>query len=205
MDYKEVNRGFYEAHAQVGEAEAQYKVLRERMSEDIGLFVDSLPGRDILDLGSGPGRDSLFFKQRGLNPLCFDFSPGMIGLCREKGLNAVVGDLENMPFSGSSFDGVWAYTSLLHMPKANLSPVLRRINGILRTGGVFYMGMKEGNFEGLTKSQKYPNEERYLSLFGDEELRDILDEQFDIAHQSKVPLGGEVFLNYLCRKIRYRI
>ena len=48
----------------------------------------------------------------------------MIRLCKQKGLNAQIGDLENLPFDDNSFDGIWACASLLHMPKSNLPKVL---------------------------------------------------------------------------------
>lgn len=38
----------------------------------------------------------------------------MIELCKEKGLETHIMDLENITFEDGSFDGVWAYTSLGH-------------------------------------------------------------------------------------------
>lgn len=131
MDYKEANRLVYNNNAQEFEKRTK-DYIRTYILEDAELFVRFLQGKDILDLGSGPGRDSLFFRERGLNPLCFDFSPEMVRLCQARGLEAQVGDLENLPFDDFTFDGVWAYTSLLHMPKSKLNPVLDKIRDILK-------------------------------------------------------------------------
>ncbi len=198
MDHKEFNRKAYDANAEKFEKRTKDYILTYIL-KDAELFIELLSGNRILDLGSGPGRDSQFFKERGLNPLCFDFSPEMVRLCQEKGLEAQVGDLEDLPFDDSTFDGVWAYTSLLHVPKSKLNPVLARVNKILRLNGIFYLGMKEGEFEGWIESDKYPGSRRFFALYNDEELRKALTPYFDILHTSSVPLGDATFLNYLCR------
>ena len=199
MDYKEANRLVYNNNAEEFEKRTK-DYIRNYILDDAELFIKSLQGKRILDLGSGPGRDSQFFKERGLNPLCLDFSPEMVRLCQERGLEAQVGDLENLPFEDFIFDGVWAYTSLLHMPKSKLNPVLGKIRNILKQEGVFYLGMKEGDFEGWIESDKYPGSKRFFALYSDKELRKTLTLNFDIMHTSRVPLGDAIFLNYLCRK-----
>ena len=141
-DYKKNISNFYNRCAKVYE-ERTRNYLKKYIIEDAILFMANLPGRKILDLGSGPGRDSLFFKERGLNPLCLDISSQMVELCRRKGLNAIVGDLEKLDFKDGTFDGVWAYTSLLHMPKSHFKPTLLQIKRILKEKGVLYLGMKE--------------------------------------------------------------
>ncbi len=201
MSYKEANQFFYDTHSQSSEAEEQHKVLRGRMSGDIDLFLASLPGKEILDLGSGPGRDSVLFRDRGLVPLCFDISPEMLKLCEKKGLVAMHGDLENIPFGPSSFDGVWAFASLLHIPKANLPPVLAKIGEILRPSGVFYLGMKEGDFEGFLKSPDYEGT-RFFSLYNKTELDAAVGMYFKIVHHSRVLSKRDYFLNYLCKKLQ---
>jgi len=73
----------------------------------------------------------------------------MIRLCREKGLEAHKMDIEDLKLEDNSFDGVWAHTSLLHVPKAKLKNVLEKISGILKKDGMFFSAVKEGDSEGL--------------------------------------------------------
>ena len=79
-------------------------------------FIKLVQGR-VLDVGSGPGRDGLILQNEGLDVVCLDASEAMIKMSSEKGLESVLGDFNNLPFAGEFFDGVWAYTSLLHVPK----------------------------------------------------------------------------------------
>jgi len=195
--YKEINRIVYDKYA--GQFEDFTKDHLEHILEDANLFLDSLNGNKILDLGSGPGRDSLFFKESGFKPVCLDISKEMIKLCREKSLMGVIGDLENLCFKNNSFDGVWAYTSLLHSPKEKLDYNISQIKRILKDDGVFYLGMKEGDFEGFLESDKYPGIKRFFSLYKDEELSEILSQYFETFHKSKVRLEKATFINYLCR------
>ncbi len=197
MDYEETRR-VYDKYAR--EYDKRTKDYLQYIMEDVELFIQNLPGNVILNLGSGPGRDSLFFKARGLLPMCVDYSRSMIEICKEKGLIGILMDIENLGFADNSFDGIWAYTSLLHMPKQNLSSVLIEISRVLRPNGIFYIGMKEGNFEGELVSEKYPGMKRYFSLYRDEELREKLSRNFLMLHTSRVNLGDATFLNYLCRK-----
>ena len=114
-----------------------------------------LNGPKILDVGSGPGRDSYFFKECGCNPICIDNSEEMIVLCKEKGLEAHVMDMEDMRFKEKSFDGVWAYASLLHTPKIKFDNILKNINLLLNDDGLFFIGMVGGDTEGLSESKFY--------------------------------------------------
>lgn len=198
MDYKEDTKRVYDKYALVYERNTQ-GYLEQYLLNEAQLFIDSLLGKDILDLGSGPGRDSLFFKSRELNPVCVDISPSMIELCREKGLVAYEMDIENLSFEDSSFDGVWAYTSLLHLPKRVFPSVLKRLSQILKPRGVFFIGMKEGDFDGWIASSLYGNEGRFYVLYQSDELERFLSAHFDIIHRSQIQSRQDNYLNYLCR------
>ncbi len=199
MNYKQLTRRFYDESAKQFE-ELTQNYLTDYILRDARLFIENLNEKYVLDLGSGTGRDALFFKENDLRVVCVDLSKVMAKMCRNKGLDAFVMDVENLGFKDNSFDGVWAYTSLLHMPKRNFSIVLDRICNLLRGDGIFHLGMKEGNFEGWIEDERYNGTKRFYSLYQDKELRVILERSFNILHISRVDLGKNVYLNYLCRK-----
>jgi ubiquinone/menaquinone biosynthesis C-methylase UbiE len=199
MDYKEATRKAYDASA--AEYEANTKdYLRHYIFEDAKLFLANLPGKRILDLGSGPGRDAYFFKGMRFEPVCLDNSPEMVKLCQAKGLDAKVGDLEKPPFEPDSFDGVWAYTSLLHVPKNMIHNVLLKVKRIMIKEGLIYVGMKEVEGECFKQSRTNPGIEKFFALYSDEEFTDILSRHFKLLHTSKVSLSGSTYLNYLAKK-----
>ncbi|MBS3090040.1 class I SAM-dependent methyltransferase [Candidatus Pacearchaeota archaeon] len=133
-------------------------------------------GARILDLRSGPGNHAHYFKDCGFDVYCLDFSEAILKKCREKGLKTVKMDFENMSFSPESFNMVWAYTSLLHIPKERVPRVISLIHNILTNGGHFGISIKEGNGEGFFNFQKGGN--RWFSLYTDKEIRLILENAF---------------------------
>jgi ubiquinone/menaquinone biosynthesis C-methylase UbiE len=198
MDYKEVTRRMYDIYAK--KFEEMTKGQMKNISYEIQLFASRLNGKRVLDLGCGPGRDSLYFQQRGLVPLCFDISRGMLKLCRDKGLEVMLGDMEKLPFSDNSFDGVWACASLLHVPREKLFGVLEKISKILVPKGIFYISVKEGVGQGYIKSDKYPRTKRFFAFYTDEEARQIISQTgFTITESRRNPVGEAVFLNYIAR------
>tara|TARA_Y100000034_G_scaffold79823_1_gene95818 strand:+ start:25609 stop:26226 length:618 start_codon:yes stop_codon:yes gene_type:complete len=201
MEYKEINKKFYDKHAVEFEKNTKGD-LQKYILNDIYLSLKKLSGEKILDLGCGPGRDSVYFKEKGFNPVCVDLSKEMIDLCKEKDLQAYQIDLENISFKNNSFDGIWAYASLLHILKKNLPCVLLEIKRILKTNGIFYLGMKKGKFEGLIKDERYSDDKRFFTLYQNEELKKIISKYFKIIHTLEFKIMGSTYLNYLCKKVK---
>ena len=197
MDYKQVTRDAYDEYAEAFEKSTA--ICSDFLESKMNFFINCLSGGKVLDLGCGPGRDALQFKRRGINPVCVDISPEMIRLCRQKGLDAYVMDIENLTFADNSFDGIWAVTSLLHFPKSSLDGLLVKIKRVLREEGLFFISMKEGASEGFVKSNKYPGAKRFFALYHDGELRAALTKHFDIIDSYKEKLGNAVFLGYFCK------
>src|SRR5215813_10367176 len=90
-------------------------------------LLQSKAKRSLLEIGAGPGRDSKFFQDMGLNVTCIDLSPEMIKLCQQKGLSAYVMDMVHLDFPSDSFDAVYSLNSLLHIPKDEFSIVLENV------------------------------------------------------------------------------
>lgn len=197
--YSEANLEMYEQYAEKFDA-ANGTYLLRHLVPDAEFFIQNLPGKRIIDLGSGGGSHSTFFKERGLEPLCVDFSPAMVRLCKQKGLEAEVGDMEDLQFDDNSFEGIWACASLLHLPKRNLPSVLDKINRILKPNGLLFVGVKEGEHEGWLESDKYPGSVRWFSYYKEDELRQLLNGYLDIIREGKTNPSFGIFLNYICRK-----
>ncbi|MBS3137220.1 class I SAM-dependent methyltransferase [Candidatus Woesearchaeota archaeon] len=56
----------------------------------------------------------------------------MVALCRQKGLIAYQMDMEKLVFDNDTFDGIWAYVSLVHMQKNKIGNVLKKISELLK-------------------------------------------------------------------------
>lgn len=162
-------------------------------------FIDLLTGKNILDLGCGSGDAAYYFSQKGLDVTCVDLSENMIKLCLEKGLNAIVMDIEDLKFDESAFDGIWAVTSLLHIPKLKLPHVIDKLHSILKPHGILYVSVKEGEGEGVFKD-KESDSERFFSFWEKEKLLDLFKNKFKLIESKEVKLGNTIFLEFFFKK-----
>lgn len=166
----------------------------------IKTFRDNVSGR-ILDIGSGPGRDGVILRDSGLEVICLDASEAMVKLTKQKGLQSVLADFNNIPFADGSFDGVWAYTSLIHVPKTELPNSLSEAVRVLKDRGVFGLGVIEGETEGYSYSSGIwlP---RYFSFYNKEEIENLLkDSGLEIFYFEQFKPKSRNYLNFLARKV----
>ena len=152
-----------------------------------------------LDLGCGAGDHVSFFEEQGFDVTGIDISSEMIVLCKKKNLNVQVMDIEDLTFEKESFDGIWAVTSLLHIPKNNLSLVLEKINSILKENGVLYVCLKKGQGEYFI-SDNESGEKRFFSFWEKEELLDFFGKYFDFIEFREGKLKTTIFLEVFFRK-----
>lgn len=195
--YKYYTIQFYNQYAKKYDQDNQE--LHEITYDDAMSFVDRLPGKKILDVGCGNGRDLKMFVQLGYEPTGIDLSEKMVAICKDKGFDCIYGDMEEMPFDNESFDGVWALASLIHIPKDNVPVVVEKIHNLLKKNGLFYIGMKMGSTEQHEESKSYPGAKRYVSRFTLQELQQILEKHFIILKYG-VFKGSDEFVNFLCTK-----
>jgi 2-polyprenyl-3-methyl-5-hydroxy-6-metoxy-1,4-benzoquinol methylase len=141
---------YYESHAEEF-IERTANVSMEHLYEPFLALIP--PGGRILDAGCGSGRDAAEFARRGYDVVAFDGSAEMARLASERtGLTVLHQTFDQIEWR-EEFDGVWACASLLHLPSPQLQTALNRIVGGLRRGGVLYVSLKEGHFEGVREER----------------------------------------------------
>ena len=111
-------------------------------------FLKELSGNKILDFGCGSGRDTKCFIEAGYDVEAID---GSLELC--KSASAYTGiQVKHMLFQDldkqNYYDGIWACSSILHLPKSELKDVLSKMSKSLKDDGIIYTSFKYGNFEG---------------------------------------------------------
>lgn len=152
--------------------------LAER-EQFLGRLLDDGGGR-LLEIGAGPGHDSAFFASHGLQVVATDLSPAMVALCQRKGLDAHVMDFLHLDFPPGSFDAVYAMNCLLHVPNADLLPVLAAVRAVLRPGGWFYLGAYGGNGGESTSGDDLHEPARFFSWRTDEQIRRFVTQYFTL-------------------------
>lgn len=97
-------------------------------------WLGPLDGSRILDVGSGKGRFSRAFRERGAAVIGIDLSLAM--LAEGRGLDRVRGSARRLPFSAGSFDCVVAVEVLEHLAVAAIEEAIREFRRVLRPGGL---------------------------------------------------------------------
>ena len=167
-------------------------------------FIDrfaSLVKERVLNIGCGPGRDALLFKEKGLDVICMDASDEMVKMCQSKGLYAVCGDFNALQFDTNSCGGVWAYTSLLHVPKKDVTRALKEIHRVLEKGAVCGLGLIEGDTEGYKESAGV-SMPRWFSFYKKEEVESLMTSLgFELVYFETFKPRSKNYLNFIFRKI----
>lgn len=133
------NIKYYNQHA------LQY--IKETMSADLTLHYKAFEkhlnrNASILDLGCGAGRDSLYFSREGYTVTSIDGSEALIDHCRTLFDHTAIHTSFEAYAPDRLFDGIWAYASLLHVQRSNLSKILNKYIDRLNPSGVFFMSFK---------------------------------------------------------------
>jgi SAM-dependent methyltransferase len=137
-------------------AEAFWQGTRDHdVSQNIAALLDAIEGTPpfaILDVGCGPGRDLMRFRDLGHEPVGLDGAAEFVAMARaHSGCPVLHQDFLALDLPAARFDGVFANASLFHVPSAALPGVLRALAATLKPRGVLFCSNPRGdNREGFS-------------------------------------------------------
>ena len=154
----------------------------------------------ILDFGCGSGRDTKYFLEKGYQVTATDGSAELCRLASEftgiKVKEMLFDELDAM----NQYDGIWACSSILHLPKKELLPVIQKMCEALKDNGIIYTSFKYGDFEGERNG-------RYFTDFTEKTFREYIEkvpeltiEEAWITSDVRPGRGEEKWLNLILRK-----
>lgn len=189
-----------------------YNKMAKEYDDETADFWDSFPqtfldkftefsGKKIIDVGSGPGRDGLLLQQAGKEVVCVDASESMVKLSSDRGQQSVLAGFDNLPFENESFDGVWSYTALLHVPKKSVNIPLEEISRVLKPSGIFTLGLIEGNTEEYKESSGV-DLPRWFSFYQKDEIIDLCKKHgFELVYFETFKPRSKNYLNFIFKKL----
>ena len=100
---------------------------------EVGLAEPFARGGDILELGCGTGLILSRLAPSARSAFGLDISPGMIARARDRGLDVALGSVTHLPFADDSFDLVYSFKVLAHVP--DIGRALAEAARVTRPGG----------------------------------------------------------------------
>lgn len=139
------------------------------------------PKKKILDLGAGTGMLSEEMMDRHkLNVEAIDISREMVSIAKKQypKLKILKMDLRKLNFRPSSFDGVFANYSLIHIPEKDVPDTLRGVGKVLKRGGYLYLALQEPVSK-MDRDGYYPlvyakKVKMFINLFTEKEIEKYL-------------------------------
>jgi len=93
--------------------------------------------KDVLEIGCGTGLILKKIQKIIRAGIGIDLSGGMLKIAYSKGLRVVQGDVVNLPFKDESFDVVYSFKVLSHVP--DIKRAISEISRVTRKGGILVL------------------------------------------------------------------
>ena len=189
--------GYYDSHADKfyeSTVNIEFVEMQKR-------FLSKLKkGSHILDFGCGSGRDTKYFLEHGYQVDAID---GSIELC--KLANKYTGIEVRNIFSQeleevNRYDGIWACSSILHLPLDELADVMRKMAVALKENGIIYTSFKYGTFVGERNGRFFVDmtEEIFAEFIS--KIKELEVEEQWTTSDARPGRGEEKWLNLILRK-----
>jgi SAM-dependent methyltransferase len=103
------------------------------------------PGGRTADIGCGSGREVAFLAANGFDAIGYDASEALLDEARRRypGLpfeRALLPGLAG--WAGSSFDNVLCETVIMHLPREQIAPAVKRLVALLKPDGILYLSWR---------------------------------------------------------------
>ena len=187
---------YYNKHAEEFTA-STFEVDMESLYQPF--LVELQEGARILDVGCGPGRDTLAFKNKGYQVDAIDYSEELVKKATQ--LTGIPVRLQSFYEidADQAYDGIWACASLLHCERTRLKEVIGKLLSALKPNGMLYMSFKYGNGDRQKDGRQFTD-------LGEVQAKALLG-QFDRVQQiqqwitiDQRPERQEKWLNLLWKK-----
>ena len=200
MDWQQKNVAVYDASAK--ELSDYFSGIGSRV-EDIeqGLkLIDSQATVRAVEIGCGDGRDAVEIVKRvdwyeGVDP-----SEGLLAIARDRLPNTPFVQADALSYSyPTAVDIIFAFASLLHVPKDDLEKVFTQAVASLRPDGIFYISLKfRPEYVEETKSDAYG--ERMFYYYNPELIRELAGDQFTTVFESSQTIGSTDWFTIALRR-----
>ena len=169
---KETRRAYEEMAERYNQENHSNNAIMTELTE----FLDEIKGDIILDIGSGHGRDSKYFSEKGFTVIGLDLGVELTRIARTQSTSSsfLIADMRYLPFRDMIANGLWVCASFHHLPRRYAPSTLSGFNEILCHAGVVHLSVKKGDFTGFEEKNRYHGKPRFYSYYENEQVMSLL-------------------------------
>lgn len=160
------------------------------------------PTANILEIGSGTGRETSYIQNRGYKIQCSDGAKSFVNYLKREGQQAYLFNVlkDNIV---AKYDMILANAVITHFTPDDLRLTLKKVHGALNKKGIFAFSAKQGHGEEWT-SEKF-RLKRYIRYWQAEELIEITESfNFKIVFlEQNIPgdIPSHIWINMTIQKV----
>lgn len=166
-------------------------------SMEASVLSADVVGKRVLEVGCGTGLMLELVSRLGPGSLTgVDLSLGMLSDCRATGCPVVCGSAMQLPFKDSSFDVVYSFKVLSHVP--DLRSALSEVMRVLAPGGVAYLELYNPySLKGVWDRLRGASGKVHLRHYSPRQVRNLAPLDTDVALHAGVRIFGPTAGSYL--------
>jgi SAM-dependent methyltransferase len=168
---------------------------------DLGFRLSrSGPNSRVVEIGCGDGRDALEIVHKATWYEGFDPSIKLLELAQIKVPSGMFVEADALTYKyPKNIDIIFAFASLLHVNKNDLARVMKKAYSSLRSGGIFYISLKERDqYTEEIKEDEYG--ERMFYYYNPDIIKDIAGDLFVAAHEEHQKIANTKWFTIALKK-----
>ncbi len=200
-----------------------FPIFPPKFDAELKRYINLLPGKEVLDLGIGQGRNSIPLAVSGFNVTGVDYSTKCLDICKNTcdKLNLIQGDIRTFPIDKNKYDLILSRCVLHFFHKNDSYQIINNIKNNLKTNGLVHIHVfsledprykkhaNSPNFEVLDNNILHNvSEDTYVSFFTKEEVLDLfsdfktiyISQEYSLDQRGDTPCYAGV-IKYIGQKI----
>ena len=202
----------------------RFPTLPIKLDPELKRYLNLIPGKEVLDLGIGQGKNSIPLTELGFNVTGVDYSTKCLEICKNNcnKLNLIHSDIRTFNIEQGKYDLVHSRFVLHFFHKDDSYEIIKNIKNAIKVSGIVYIyvfSLNDPKFQRCINSAEFDNLENnifhhktsdtYVSFFAKDEILDLFKdfETICISDEYCLDLGRETphyagIIKYIGKRIK---
>lgn len=118
-----------------------FPIFPAKFDSELKRYLNLVPGKEVLDLGIGQGRNSIPLSELDFKVTCVDYSTKCLEICKQScpKLNLIQSDIRNFNIEKDKYDLIISRCVLHFLHKADSYQIIKNIKDNIKDKGLVYI------------------------------------------------------------------